>query len=116
MYRRLSIAALLAAAAAPAAASPDFDRSFELTTGWGRVELATRPADPLPPVGSIELEAAPTPRRGSVDVLHVLRFQPRLVERAPYAPGVQVNDHVATALILTGGAAIVTSIIADWLR
>jgi hypothetical protein len=94
------------------------DASFELQSNWGDVGLALSAGDDGPPVELVSPFGAGLAARdrGAPDVTQILRFKPRVIERPPYVPGTQMPDHMATALIVTGGAAILTSILVDWLR
>jgi hypothetical protein len=117
--------ASLASLPRAAAETPVPEAAFELRTSWGSWRPA-RGAAPAWSLGDAPGQPVAAPRwlgehprasaGGSTEVTHVLTYRPRVVEQAPYAPGSPLPDHVSTALIVTGGAAILTSILVDWLR
>jgi hypothetical protein len=109
------------ALATPAPGTEGGDR-LQLETHWG--ELASLWVEPglgedgdqaAPVAGDTDLEV-PRPSVRSLDVTRVIGYQPRIKERPPYEPGVRMNDHVATAIIAAGGAALITSVIIEMLR
>jgi hypothetical protein len=113
--RVLRVATFLCLAVQTAWAAPsDSDDALELKLRWGDLAvLAELPAE-APPGDADLTPAGEAPR--STDVRQVLFFQPRIIEKPPYEPGTRIPDNVANAIIITGGAALLTSVIVEWLR
>lgn len=112
--RILRVATFLCFAAPSAWAAPT-DGSFELKLRWGDLALLEEaPPEQAPPAQTDLTASNEKPR--STDVRQVLYFQPRILERPPYEPGVRINDNVATGIIAAGGAALITSVIVEMLR
>jgi hypothetical protein len=96
-----------------AAASPD--GAYQLETTWGSFDGAVLVARASEPSPAADLDVPQAPPR-STDVTPVLLYQPRVPEPKPYEPDIRMNDTVTNVLIVTGGAALITSIIVEMLR
>src|SRR5687768_1009000 len=104
--------------ALPTAALAEQAPALQLEIHWGEIHrpAVVEPAD-LADDGD-ELPASlrvPGAAARATDVTQVLRYQPlelRGGERA-YDPSIRMNDTVTNALVFTGGAAIITSVIVE---